>query len=145
MDMAWADEWSVGNAVIDSDHKELVRLVGDIGHVARSGNNFALSQVHIQFKSCLNRHFTNEEKLAGALGLPFAQHKREHQNIRDEIDFTDHELRKNDAMTAYFREYYPRFLRDWLINHITEEDMLLKPLLQACPYEFKVDEAPVCC
>ncbi|MDD5300577.1 MAG: hemerythrin domain-containing protein [Gallionella sp.] len=132
---------SVGNAVIDSDHKKLVELVNDIAYAAKARDRFALSRAIKLFKFCINCHFINEEQFAQALDFPFALHKLAHQNMRIELDFATHELKKNSASTMFIMGHYAKFLRDWLIKHITEEDMQMKPLLQIYPYDFKIDGA----
>ncbi|MDO8465203.1 MAG: hemerythrin domain-containing protein [Gallionella sp.] len=141
MDMTWTEQLSVGNAVIDSDHKKLMELVNDIGSLAEGKDSFELSLALKLFKSCMNSHSINEEQFAQALNFPFGLHKLAHQNMQTEIDFTEYELKKNSvAPTIFVMEHYPQFLRDWLIKHITEEDMLMKPALQAYPYDFKIGE-----
>ena len=35
-------------------------------------------------------------------------------------------------------EHYVQFLRDWLIKHIAEEDLPMKPMLQTRPYGFRI-------
>ena len=35
---------------------------------------------------------------------------------------------------------YSELLSDWLSNHIIEEDILMKPMLQTYPYDFKPAE-----
>lgn len=34
-------------------------------------------------------------------------------------------------------EYYSCFLGEWMIQHIIQEDMLMKPVLQTYPYDFR--------
>ena len=33
----------------------------------------------------------------------------------------------------------PYFLSEWMVEHILQEDMLMKPVLQTYPYDFKPD------
>jgi len=141
MDLMWTEQLSVGNAILDSDHKELLGLVGDIDCVTKARDYSALSRALKQFKYCMYRHFKNEEQFAQALNLPFAQHQLNHLNMQAEIDLTRLEMEKDSVVTIYVMEHYTQFLRDWLIKHITEEDMLMKPVLQNHPYDFKLDGA----
>jgi len=76
---------------------------------------------------------------ARALNIPFAQHQLDHQNILAAIDITRREIGKDSAVTLYAAEHCAQFLRNWLIRHITEEDLLMKPVLQTRPYDFKID------
>jgi len=44
---------------------------------------------------------------------------------------------KNGLRDKESAENYAEILSDWLTNHILMEDMLMKPLLQTYPYDFK--------
>lgn len=138
MGIKWAEELSVGNEVIDSDHKKLMELIYDI---AKARDSFTLLRAVKLFEACISRHHVNEEQYALALKFPFGLHKVTHQNISAEIEFTGCELEKNSVAAVFETEPYAQLLRDWLIRHITEEDMQMKPLLQTYPYGFKVDGA----
>lgn len=143
MVLIWTEDLSVGNAVIDSDHKKLVELVNDVASAAKTGDRFTLSRAVKLFRGCINCHFINEEHIAYELGFFFALHKLAHQNMQIELKLTEHEL-KEDGIGAdhiSIMEHYAQFLRDWLIKHIAEEDMQMKPLLQTYPYDFKIDGA----
>ena len=141
MELTWTEQLSVGNAVIDADHKELIELVNYIAYVTKARDSFELSRALKLFKGCISRHSINEEQFAWALNFPFGMHKVAHQNMQTEIDLTGYELGKNSIATIFIMEHYAQFLRDWLIKHITEDDMPMKPVLQTRPYDFKVDEA----
>lgn len=145
MDMTWTEQLSVGNAVIDSDHKNLIGLVNYIACVAEARDSFELSRALKLFKGCMNHHQVNEEQFAQALNFPFAAHKVAHQNMEAEIDFTGidltrYEHEKNSIATIFVMEHYAQFLWDCLIKHITEEDMPMKAVLQTYPYDYKIDE-----
>ena len=141
MELTWTEELSVGNAVIDSDHNKLIKSINYIAYVIKARDSFELSRALNLFKGCINRHSINEEQFAWVLNFPFGMHKVAHQNIQTEIDFTGYELEKNGIATIFAMEHYAQFLRDWLIKHITEDGMPMKPVLQTRPYDFKVDEA----
>jgi hemerythrin len=137
MDMIWTGQLSVGNAVIDSDHKKLFELVNDITCATKEKNNSALVRALKPFKDCMNHHSITEEQFARALNFPFGMHNVAHQNMQAELDLTEYELKKNSMENIFVMEDYAQFLWDWLIKHITEEDMLMRPVLQICPYDFK--------
>jgi len=139
MDMMWTEKMSVGNVIIDNDHKELLGLIMALDSEINTKNHAALPRALKLLKGCMNRHFYNEELFAHALGIPFAMHKVAHQNMQTEIDFLMYEIEKGSVATTCAIEHYSQFLRDWLIKHIAEEDMQMKPLLQAHPYDLKID------
>ena len=137
--MMWTEQLSVGNAILDSDHKELFGLIMDIGCITKARDHSVLAQAFKLLKGCMDRHFLNEELFAHALNIPFTRHQQDYQNMLAEIDFTIREIEKDNAATVYEIGRYAQLLRDWLIKHIVEEDMLMKPVLQTRPYDFKID------
>ena len=139
MDLTWTEQLSVGNAILDADHKELFKIGRDIDCITKARDHSALTQAFKLLKGCMDRHFLNEELFARALNIPFAQHQLDHQNILAAIDITRREIGKDSAVTLYAAEHCAQFLRNWLIRHITEEDLLMKPVLQTRPYDFKID------
>lgn len=130
---------SIGNAILDSDHKELLGLIREIDCAIKARDHSALSQAVRQLSACMNRNSLNEELLANSLHIPFALHKTAHQNMRDKIVLIRHQIIK-DGVVAMHTEQYAQFLQDWLINHLADENtQLMKSVLQSCPYDFKVD------
>ena len=144
MDLVWTEQLSVGNAILDSDHKKLFGLARDIDCVTKARDHSAVSRALNRLYACVSHHFLNEELFACALGIPFAKHQQNHQNILAEIDLSRREMGKDSVVSIYIMEHYAHFLRDWLIKHITEEDMQMKQALQIRPYDFKVEGAEAC-
>lgn len=137
MGLAWTEQLSVGNAIIDSDHKKLITMVNGAEYMIKKRDCFALSQAFDQIEQWLRIHFDNEEMIAQAVKFPFATNKLEHESLlktfylmRDVI------LRKNGVWNEDAAEHYSELLNDWLINHVFKEDMSMKPVLQAYPYDF---------
>lgn len=139
MALAWSEELSVGNAMIDSEHNNLIVMVNNVEHAIRAGDDSALAQSFEQLEHCLCTHFANEEKVAQAIKFPFSQNELEHKYalkalhlIRDAVAVSA----KNNKCAEDATEYYSEFLSDWFINHVFNEDMLMKPTLQTHPYDF---------
>lgn len=144
MDTTWTEQLSVGNAVVDSDHKKLIGMIDGIADVTKERDSSALLRELELFNCCLNYHSMKEEQFARALDFPFGMHKVAHQNMQAEIDLTIYELKKNSVATLFVMDDYAQFLRDCLIKHITEEDMLMKTALQTYPYDFNIGEVHAC-
>ncbi len=138
MALIWTRKLSVGNETLDSEHKNLIGIVNSIEYAIETKDCDALLREFKLLRDCVHVHFANEEKFAQAINFPFTQHKLEHQHLQNELQHTGHEL---DTMSGVWSEYimdhYPQFLRDWLVGHITGEDMQMKPALQTLPYGFK--------
>jgi len=136
--LAWTEHLSVGNAVIDSEHKKLIAMVNGAVYMINKGDDFALSQAIDQIEHWINFHFSNEKTIARAVAFPFAQHERVHENALKMLRFLRDEMAgKNGLWDKESAENYAEILSDWLTNHILMEDMLMKPLLQTYPYDFK--------
>ena len=138
VDLVWTEQLSVGNAILDCDHKELLKLASDIGSAAKSKNHADLFYAFKQFCACIDRHFLNEELIAAEFNIPFGMHKMAHQNLQVDLVCTMQQLRKNSAETIFAAEHYAQFLQDWLTRHITSEDMLMKPALLTSSYNTKL-------
>ncbi len=138
MALIWTRQLSVGNATLDSGNKSLIGMVNSIEYAIKTMDCPALLRALKLFMNCAQVHFTNEERFAQAMNFPFDQHRLAHQHLRNELQHTRNQLEARSGIwPEYVMEYYPQFLREWLIKHITKEDMLMKPALQTYPYGFK--------
>ena len=136
----WTDDLSVGNASIDADHKKLIVMVNGLETMIKARDSFALPQALEQFEHHLYMHFLNEEKIAQAVNFPFGKNKLEHQYVLKEFQHMKDELiAKNGIWSDGAAEHYSHFLSDWITDHVVKEDMLMKPVLQTYPYDFKPD------
>ncbi|HEU0233701.1 MAG TPA: hemerythrin family protein [Gallionella sp.] len=134
----WTDELSVGNASIDADHKKLIVMVNGVEAMIKARDGFALAQALEQLEQHLCVHFVSEEEIAQAVNFPFAENKVEHEYVLKEFQHMKTELiAKNGIWSDGAAEHYSHFLSDWITDHVVEEDMLMKPVLQTYPYDFK--------
>jgi len=58
---------------------------------------------------------------------------KEFQHMKGEL------IAKDGIWSDGASEHYSHFLSDWITDHIVKEDMLMKPVLQTYPYDFKPD------
>jgi len=139
MAMQWTEQLSIGNEILDSDHKELIELARCIECSINALEHSALARDFKLLKMCMNRHFLNEELFADNLNIPFAEHDLEHKNILTAVDLIRREIGKNSEENVFTMESCNQFLQNWLIKHLNESDLLMKPILQTRPYTFKVE------
>ena len=122
MALAWSEDLSVGNAVIDSEHKDLIDMVNNIARVIREKDSSAMPQVFEQLEERLCSHFVNEEKIAQATNFPFIQNEREHKYVLKSLhlirDAVSAMAAKNGMWAEDAAEHYSEFLSDWLTNHV---------------------------
>jgi hemerythrin-like metal-binding protein len=137
MGSAWRNFWSVGNAIIDSEHRNLLEMAYGIEAMIKKGNIPAALRELEQFEYWLCDHFENEEEIALAINFDFFKNGLEHQNLLEEFHRMEDELISyGNTLPASAAKRYSHFLEEWLVAHILKEDMLMKPFLQARPYDF---------
>lgn len=140
MGSAWKNQWSVGNSIIDSEHRNLLAMACNLEAMIGEGNITAISHELEQFEYWLCDHFENEEEIALAAGFDFAQNGLEHQNLLDEFHRMKEELMSyGNTLPDCAAKRYAHFLDEWLVAHILKEDVLMKPVLQAHAYNFMPD------
>lgn len=138
MVLIWTKQLSVGNATLDTDHKNLIGIVNSIEYAVETMDSAFLLLSIKRFMDCLHIHFVNEERFAQAVEFSFDQHVLAHRHFQKELQNTKNELEaKNGIWQEYVMDHYPQFLRDWLTEHVTGDDMLMKPALLTYPYDFK--------
>lgn len=136
MRLRWTKQLSVGNAVIDSEHKNLISIANNVRRAIRARDSSILLQELEHLEDWLYVHFANEGKIAQAVNFDFSQHKLAQQCWLNELWFLRDELvGKNSLWSDDEIEYCSLFLSDWMIDgHIISLDMQMKPVLQAYDY-----------
>lgn len=129
MGLQWREQLSVGNGLIDSDHKHLIEIINHAERSLQSMSRAVLVAALDELFKYSRVHFALEEKVAAAVGFPGLEHiHASHEALLKSLSQITHEIGEQwDAAAA---EHFGTFLRDWLINHVIKEDMLLKPFLK---------------
>jgi len=118
----WNDSLLIGHAVIDSQHKELVRLLNGLEAAAERGIVTAETRKALEFlSSYASAHFATEESIMSSCDYPDrAIHAVEHITfVARQISFAS-ALQNHDKNTAHD---IIAFLKSWINNHISVEDM----------------------
>lgn len=124
MDMAWTEQLSAGNDAVDSEHKILISLVNDVKRMIETRDSSALSGAFEKLETWLDIRYKNEENKAQAANIDFSNRKLEQQFELNGLFFLRGKLvAKNGAWSAGEAKIDIQFLSDWLIEHITSEDM----------------------
>lgn len=120
--MAWRDEYSCGNELIDQQHKRLVDLINRLHadyHLGRS--NDMLYAHFISLFQYVSEHFLHEENLMTVYRLPLAdQHRAEHAKFRKQVEelFEEYGQGRCEIITLL------ELLQGWFIDHVTDTDKL---------------------
>ena len=126
MSLVWREQLSVGNDSIDSDHKHLIEIVNLAEHSLLAKSRAELTSVLAQLLQYSKVHFSREEKFASAVGYPDVEVMHaSHEALIEKLQQITQELDGNLKTSVV--EGFVTFLREWLVNHVIKEDMLLKP------------------
>ncbi|MDD2700149.1 MAG: hemerythrin family protein [Sideroxydans sp.] len=132
MAIAWREQLSVGNNIIDDDHKYLIEIINRVEACLGRKDMAALQAELRRLHEYSLLHFDREERIATAIGYqqtPGLQ--QSHQVLMEKLakmqaDFVSAEQSWSPDLVKGFAD----FLRNWLIDHVIKEDLLMKPSLQ---------------
>lgn len=129
MGLQWREQLSVGNDLIDSDHKQLIEIINRADQHLQAMSRAGLQDALDQLSKYSRVHFSLEEKIAEAVGYTGMAHiHASHETLLQNLGQVAQEIGEHwDAAAA---AHFGQFLRDWLVNHVIKEDMLLKPFLK---------------
>ena len=144
MCMLWNKQLSIGNTIVDSEHKHLISLINYVERAMKTAmdtrDGMPLQQAFDQLEDELCRHFRNEEKIARAVNLPFENHRQAQQHMLGDIRFLKAELMTKDCIwTDAALRHFSEFLEDLMTEHITLSDMPIKSALQGYDYDYWPD------
>ncbi len=144
MCMSWNKQLSIGNTIVDSEHKYLISLLNQVERAMRSAmeqrDDAPLHLAFEQLESELTRHFHNEEKIAKAVSFPFDSHLKAQEHMLIELRYLKNELMSKDCIwTDAALEHFCSFLEEWMMEHITRVDMPMKSTLQNYDYNYWPD------
>jgi len=133
MAILWQKTMSVGNDIIDHDHRYLISFVNTIELALQSPNDkIFLLDALTQLYEYGETHFRREEIIQRKIGYPQSlNHKHEHNKLLAQLK----EVSKNIIEITDAQELAKQapeliiILRGWLVDHVFSEDMLLKPYL----------------
>lgn len=116
--LIWSDSWLLGIAMLDDDHRQMVRLINRLLDPAEKTTTTARLDDLI---TSLRRHFQVEETFLEAIQYPGrAQHRREHRlQLAEFIDLNRKLSTRADGLLveSSFLE-----IKDWFCNHVVGED-----------------------
>jgi hemerythrin len=128
---------SVGNDAIDHDHRYLVCYLNTVELALQNPEEkeVLLSSLQ-QLYNYAYEHFMKEEIIQQKISYPEIQkHRIEHKKLLEDLSKMKNNLEtkydKQDINNRY--EEIVAFLRHWLIDHVLNTDMLLKPYLSKHP------------
>ena len=131
----WRKQLSVGNRILDSEHKNLLGIIKEVSRSIVARDAAASVRGFEQLEDCLCAYFAVEERIAQAVGFDFIQHRLAHRHLLDEAQRVRNELTAGNCMCPGDGNYARR-LMDCLIQHIKEDSRPLKIVLDTHLYDF---------
>jgi hemerythrin len=116
---AWKDEYSVGIAEIDADHRDLFRIAEELYDGILNGTaEDDLEVMYSQLAEQTRAHFEREDAILRKEGRPnVEQISREHIRLTEKVEALGRRLEKRQARLDMETL---RFLRTWLDHHIRD-------------------------
>jgi len=113
----WSESYEVGIAAIDGQHREMVDIANRLLAGLRAGRDRdELVETLRELVRATEHNISTEERLMQEHGLAPAHHAEEHQRLLEAIRHFDLRLDPGGMAEA------ARFLHEWLIGHIDEDD-----------------------
>lgn len=128
--MEWGERFTVGVAILDDQHKELIRIINslvDCQHATADSEPVAdVLQNMTQYAA---HHFKTEERLLEEYDYPqYASHQAEHTAFKAKTArFCMDAIAHKNALAGDVLNY----LSAWLTSHILESDMKYKEFFVA--------------
>ena len=127
--LQWRDALAVGHPNIDGDHQRLLNLI----NLFETADEENIEKSLFELVQYTRAHFAREEAFQRQVNFPDAvRHKGLHDALAKEAETLLHlwETSPRGGQAALTQRIAP-FLRGWLIDHIINEDLRLKPYLAA--------------
>lgn len=117
----WDEKLSVNVKSIDAQHKRLIELINFLHDSMKEGKaKGALGKILDDLANYTDYHFKTEEEYFKQYSYPESvKHKKEHDDLRNEVISLKNKLDKGEAIITIEVMY---FLKDWLSKHILGAD-----------------------
>lgn len=125
----WSDDYQIGHKVIDEEHKYLLSLLDELAESIALGDNDRHFIIHTlgELKSYTETHFLNEEALMRQLQYAdLEKHAENHKMLFFQVSRLLEEFENGKPVLT---PGTLSFLKDWLVNHILNDDLELARLL----------------
>lgn len=125
--------YSIGVPSIDDEHRELMALINQMHEGLRAPiSQDEVKQMLQRLATCAATHFAHEEKQFAKIGYPDAAlHTRKHEHFTMVLSCFQKGTDRMGRPVSF--EDQLDFLRDWLLDHIANEDQQVVDYLDAQP------------
>ena len=125
--LQWSDDFSVGVASIDHEHKELISLINEICQTLETESKENRDELLGDLFAMISAHFALEEKIMRDKAYDrFQEHKADHENLLDDLrEIMD----SHDDSGQTSAEKLVESLNKWFSIHFKTEDARLHRVL----------------
>lgn len=129
----WNKNFSTGIALIDQQHQQLVHLINKLAtHLSRGSGELRLSEVFGELVAYADYHFKTEEQIWQPSfhgDAWYAEHKLAHDAFLPTAQEIQAQLK--DASYDRILEEVLKFLVNWLVHHILDNDRRMAKVVRA--------------
>jgi hemerythrin-like metal-binding protein len=121
--IVWSNELITGNHTIDSQHKQIFRLINNLAEACMHGHGFEFIRDALDFLASYTvRHFADEEELLRKCNFPeYREHKALHEDFANTVSRLCDEFHESGVSADLLDRIY-MVVAQWLVNHIKQED-----------------------
>ncbi len=132
--LIWADNLRIGIDAIDKDHQIIIMMLNRVND--RSIDDADLADIIEELIDYTLYHFRREEAVMEVCAYPdLDDHRNIHRNLAAEIgDLADAWRGERDPERIHNLHKY---IREWLINHIVNEDSKISPYTKGTYQDIK--------
>jgi hemerythrin-like metal-binding protein len=129
--MQWTSGMATGNAVVDSEHRELIALVNQLEFAGSGPDGIAISEALEELTDYVFVHFQMEEKLMQREEYPhdaFEAHVAEHRQLDQATQQLVGQYSDGSLNTV---EPIVTLLNEWLRHHIAQVDRAMAEFIRS--------------
>lgn len=128
MEFTWNESYSVGNEIIDNDHRGLFDTLNSLESAAKWPNPEDIAVILETLIDYTRTHFQREERLMRGVGYPeFDEHQAKHDAFTRKV-LAIRKIYHEDPDSVDLVKLV-EFLRGWLLRHILGSDRDYIPFL----------------
>ena len=119
--LTWSGTLSIGIGALDREHEELLDRINELQDAVEQGKGWSATGPLVHKLADLTQaHFLSEESMMKASNYPgLMLHSMKHRYLLEQLNALSARY-KHEAST--FNEHSLKFLRDWVVTHIQNED-----------------------
>ena len=127
--MVWTDDLALGINIIDEQHKMLLEIINELhAGMCAQESTVILANIIQRLKEYTVKHFRQEETYFDLYSYPeTTEHKEAHTKLLQKVLAFEEGLKSGKAKVSM---EIMRFLKDWLVTHITGTDKKYAPFLK---------------